>query len=200
MYRPEYGLISRIAGGVFQLRIKEAPDPDAQASFAELYDRHFNAVNRYLRYRMDNSWDADDLTAVVFLKALESFHQFRRESNFAIWLFRIAHNAYIDYLRGRRERVFSEDELARLEAPAGPEEALLHTEELRQLKDMLRRLPLEQRDVISLRYAGELKFGQIAPVLGKSEAAVRMIHHRALKTLRANYSGNGEEAGKIGRR
>ncbi|OAT85030.1 RNA polymerase subunit sigma-24 [Desulfotomaculum copahuensis] len=179
------------------MKTKEAPERDGEVSFGELYDRHFNAVNRYLRYRMDNSWDADDLTAAVFLKALENFHQFRRESNFAVWLFRIAHNAYIDYLRGRRERVFSEDELALLEAPSGPEEALLHTEEVRQLKDMLRRLPPEQRDVISLRYAGELKFGQIAPVLGKSEAAVRMIHHRALKTLRANYSGHGEEAGKI---
>ena len=165
----------------------------AGGSFEELYDRYFDAVNRYLRYRINSVWDADDLTAAVFLKALENFHKYRGDAPFAVWLFRIAHNAYVDYLRGRRERVFSDGEMALLEAtPAGPEEELLREEEARRLREMLCMLAPEQRDVISLRYAGELKFGQIALVLGKTEPAVRMIHHRALKALRAVYSKNGE--------
>jgi len=162
-------------------------------SFEELYDRHFDSVNRYLRYRINSVWDADDLTAAVFLKALENYHKYRGDAPIAVWLFRIAHNAYVDYLRGRRERVFSDGEMALLEAPpAGPEEELLRDEEARQLRDMLWLLAPEQRDVVSLRYAGELKFGQIALVLGKTESAVRMIHHRALKALRVFYLSNGE--------
>ncbi|HHW42850.1 sigma-70 family RNA polymerase sigma factor [Desulfofundulus thermobenzoicus] len=179
---------------------RDGNEPGARASFAELYDRHFDAVNRYLRYRMDNPWDADDLTAAVFLKALENFPKYRGEAPFAVWLFRIAHNAYVDYLRGRRERVFTEEEMSHLgAAPSGPEEEFLRSEEVRQLKDMLRRLPPEQRDVVSLRYAGELKFSQIALVLGKSTAAVRMIHHRALQALRNAYLKEGEEVEGIGR-
>jgi RNA polymerase sigma-70 factor (ECF subfamily) len=142
----------------------------AWASFGELCELHFDAVNRYHRYRSNSVWDADDLTAAVFLKALENFHKYWGDAPFAVWLFRIANNAYVDYLlRRRREMVFSEGETTLLETPpSGPEEELL-------------------RDVVSLRYAGELKFGQIALALGKTASSVRMIHHRALRALRAIY-------------
>lgn len=183
------------------MNVQNESEQDTRSSFAELYDRHFDAVNRYLRYRLDNPWDADDLTAAVFLRALENFSQYRGEAPFAVWLFRIAHNAYVDFLRGRRERVFAEEEMILLgTAPSGPEEELLRSEEARQLKDMLRRLPPEQRDVVSLRYAGELKFRQIALVLGKSAAAVRMIHRRALNALRNTYLKEGEGVEGIARR
>ena len=172
-------------------------EPEAAASypegtvgvlFEEIYDTHFEAVNRYLRYRVENSWDADDLTAVVFVKVLENLGRFRGEAPWAVWIFRIAHNTYVDYLRGRRERVFSPEELKQLGGGgAGPEEKILQSEETRRLRNMLQSLTPEQRDVVSLRYAGELKFGQIGEVLGRSEAAVRMTHHRALKNLRAGY-------------
>lgn len=186
-------------GSVF-VKVEIENKNGAGASFEALYDLHFDAVNRYLRYRINSSWDADDLTAVVFLKALENFHKYRGDASFAVWLFRIAHNAYVDYLRGRRERVFSEGDLTLLgAAPSGPEEELLRDEEVRQLRAMLWRLPPEQRDVVSLRYAGELKFSQIAPVLGKTESAVRMIHHRALKALRTVYLSNEEGGERIAR-
>jgi RNA polymerase sigma-70 factor (ECF subfamily) len=74
-----------------------------------------------------------------------------------------------------------------------PEEEYLHREELVQLKEYLTRLPLEQRDVLSLRYMGDLRFKQIAQVLGKKEAAVRMVHYRALRMLRTFITGDGGE-------
>jgi len=194
------GFHGEFPGECFAVKAEIENKHGAGASFAELYDRYFDAVNRYLRYRLNSSWDADDLTAAVFLKALENFHKYRGEAPFAVWLFRIAHNAYVDYLRGCRERVFSEDEMAHLGAAlSGPEEELLRNEEVRQLKDMLWRLSPEQRDVVSLRYAGELKFSQIALVLGKSESAVRMIHYRALRALRTDYSSNEERGERIAR-
>ena len=137
----------KIFWGVFFLKAETENKPGTGASFEELYDLHFDAVNRYLRYRINSSWDADDLTAAVFLKALE----------------------------------------------------LLRDEEVRQLREMLCLLPLEQRDVVSLRYAGELKFGQIALILAKSESAVRMIHHRALKALRTVLISNNEGGERVAR-
>ncbi|OPX90655.1 MAG: RNA polymerase sigma factor SigX [Pelotomaculum sp. PtaB.Bin013] len=169
-------------------------------SFEKLYDLHFDAVNRYLRYRISSSWDADDLTAAVFLKALENFHKYRGDAPFAVWLFRIAHNAYVDYLRGRRERLCAECEMVFSgSTQPSPEDELLQDEEVKLLRDMLGRLPPEQRDVVSLRYAGELRFGQIAQVLEKTETAVRMIHYRALKTLRNEYFGKREGSERIAR-
>ncbi len=153
-----------------------------------------------MRYRIYSPWDADDLTAAVFLKALENLHKYRGDAPFAAWLFRIAHNAYVDYLRGRRERVLTEGETEFLCAVSpGPEEDLLRSEEERQLRDMLKRLTPEQQDVISLRYAGELKFKQIAHVLGKSASAVRMIHYRALNVLRTVYLGSDNGGVRVAR-
>lgn len=170
------------------------------AAFEELYDQHFDAVNRYLRYRINSSWDADDLTTVVFLKALENFHKYRGDAPFAVWLFRIAHNSYVDYLRRRKETIISAEEVTYpVAAQSGPEEELLRDEEARLLREMLWRLPPEQRDVVSLRYAGELKFRQIALVLGKTESAVRMIHYRALKMLRTIYLTSEEGGERIAR-
>lgn len=168
-------------------------DLGRETQFAAVYDQHFDAVNRYLRYRVENPWDADDLTASVFIKVLENFHLFRGESPWAVWIFRIAHNTFIDYLRGSKVKAFSREELIQLGGgESGPEEQMLRSEETEILRGMLKRLAPEQKDVITLRYAGELKFGQIAKVLGKSEPAVRMIHHRALKTLRSGYQEANE--------
>jgi len=157
-------------------------------SFIELYDRYFDGVNRYLRYRVDDPWDADDLTATVFLKAWENFSKFRGEAPFAVWIFRIAHNAYVDYLRQKKQKPRQEELSPHISCEKmGPEELLLLSEEIQELRAMLQCLSPEQKDVISLRYAAELTFPEIAQILGKTTAAVKMIHYRALKILRERF-------------
>lgn len=168
-------------------------EEEKTVSFAELYDTYFDRVNRYLRYRVYNVWDADDLTATVFTRALEKYHLFRGEAPVAVWLFRITHNAYVDYLRRRRRDLYSGPGPLDSEADGPlPEEEFLKAEEIARLRKMLDLLAPDQKDVVSLRYAGELRFGQIARVLDKTEPAVRMIHHRALKALRAGLREEGE--------
>lgn len=166
-----------------QVVVEENKQP---VSFETLYDDYFDRVNRYLRYRVPSVWDADDLTATVFTKAYEKYCSFRGEAPVAVWLFRITHNVFIDYIR-RRDRCLpaGPETVESLADHSGPEDELLRVEELAGLRKMLDTLDQEQRDVISMRYMGELKFSQIAPVLNKTEAAVRMIHFRALKALRA---------------
>ncbi|MFZ5631937.1 MAG: RNA polymerase sigma factor [Bacillota bacterium] len=154
--------------------------------FEALYDDYFDRVNRYLRYRVPSMWDADDLTATVFTKAFEKYHLFRGEAPVAVWLFRITHNVFVDYIRRRDRYVPAGSEIAAGSTDQSqPEDELLRAEELAGLRKMLDMLDPGQRDVISMRYVGELKFGQIARVLNKTEAAVRMIHYRALKALRS---------------
>lgn len=142
-----------------------------------------------MRCRAPNVWDADDLTATVFTRALEKYHLFRGEAPVAVWLFRIAHNAFIDYIRTRNKYVLAVGETESLAAPdCQPEDQYLKLEELERLQHMLDMMAPDQRDVVLLRYIGELRFGQIARVLEKTETAVRMIHHRSLKILRAKLS------------
>jgi len=166
-------------------------DSDRAMPFEVLYDTYFDRVNRYLRYRVPNVWDADDLTATVFTRALEKYHLFRGEAPVAVWLFRIAHNAFIDYIRTRNKYVQAGGETEAVAASdSQPEEEFLRLEELQRLQHILDLMAPDQRDVVSLRYVGELRFGQIARVLEKTESAVRMIHHRSLKVLRKEL---GEE-------
>jgi len=163
---------------------------DRKMPFEVLYDTYFDRVNRYLRYRVSSVWDADDLTATVFTRALEKYHLFRGDAP-AVWLFRIAHNIFVDYIRTRNKYVMAGGEAESMAAPdCQPEEEFLRLEELERLQHMLELMSPVQRDVVSLRYVGELRFGQIARVLEKTESAVRMIHYRSLKILRAKL---GEE-------
>jgi RNA polymerase sigma-70 factor (ECF subfamily) len=170
--------------------------------FEQVYDHCFPRVNRYLRYRVGNTWEADDLTAAVFVRAFEKFHQCRNEGVYTAWVFRIAQRMLVDYLtRSRRPDLATELELTTLrDARMGPEEQLLLNEKVSDLRRLLAQLPADQRDVVALRYAGELKFAQIGAVLGKAEAAVRTIHHRAIKRLRAEYAEarhDGKEGGVL---
>ncbi|GAA4701859.1 RNA polymerase sigma factor [Brevibacillus fulvus] len=157
--------------------------------FSELYDEYFDRVNRYLRYRVHNPWDADDLTTTVFLKALEKFDQYSRTSPFASWIFRIAHNAFIDFLRKNRELPMDQGEmfLGETDDTWQPEQQALSNEEVELLKDRLELLTQDQKDVLTLRYFADLKINQVAEVLGKTESSVKMISYRALQRLQKMY-------------
>ncbi|MCL4439170.1 MAG: sigma-70 family RNA polymerase sigma factor [Firmicutes bacterium] len=120
---------------------------------------------------------------------------YRADGPFAAWIFRIAHNVYVDYIRGRREYA-TQDVMLELAAGSddSPEEAVLQGEEVKKLRQLLKDLAPDYRDVVALRYAGDLRFAQIAEILGKTESAVRMLHHRALKQLRRRYVREGGSA------
>lgn len=74
-----------------------------------------------------------------------------------------------------------------------PEEQMMLSEEVNQLQTLINELPPDYRDVMALRYVGDLKFKQIGEVLGKTEVAVRMVHHRALKMLRGKMNKSSLE-------
>ncbi|MDT3415665.1 RNA polymerase sigma-70 factor (ECF subfamily) [Brevibacillus aydinogluensis] len=194
-------------GGVEEITMAMAmkrstrPSSDSSAEyyesrdFTELYDEYFDRVNRYLRCRVQNPWDADDLTTTVFLKALEKFDQYSRTSPFASWIFRIAHNTYVDFMRKNREFPVDQDDLLGGEPDDTwqPERQALTNEEIRLLRDRLDKLTQDQRDVLTLRYFADLKISQVAEVLGKTESSVKMISYRALHQLQKMYErGEGE--------
>ena len=166
-------------------------------NFPELYDEYFDRVNRYLRCRVHSSWDADDLTTSVFLKALEKFDQYSRRSPFASWIFRIAHNTFIDFVRKVREYPTEAEELLFIEADDEyqPELRVLSKEEMTLLRTRLNMLSQDQRDVLTLRFFADLKISQVAEVLGKSESSVKMISHRGIKVLQSFYEEGDRHEG-----
>jgi RNA polymerase sigma-70 factor (ECF subfamily) len=168
-------------------------DPRA---FAPLYARYFDPVYRYCYRRLGQREAAADATAQVFAKALAALPRYRDDApSFRSWLFAIAHNVITDDLRARRP-VAPLDAAAHVAASGpSPEELVLSGETDCMVRELLTRLPPDQRQVLELRLAG-LTGPEIAAVLGRSLGAVKIAQVRAFARLRATFdpaNGAAEE-------
>jgi RNA polymerase sigma-70 factor (ECF subfamily) len=156
-----------------------------QDAFGELYDRHAVRVYRHLYYMVGNAAEAEDLTAQTFLKAWEAIERYQvRGAPFVSWLLRIAHNLGVSYLRARRESSQLHDGIVDDKPRIDPESTLQQAVEEELVREAILRLREEQRQVIILRFIEDLDYKEVAEIIGKSVAAIRVIQHRALNSLR----------------
>lgn len=140
-----------------------------------------------MRSRLRNSWDADDLTTTVFLKAYEKRHQCQSLARAGAWTFRIAHNTFIDFTRKKKEYLMDTDQENYIPAHHRqyiPEDEAMKREMLAELHTKMNELSNDQRNVLTLRFFAELKMADIADILGPSESAVKMISYRGLHQLK----------------
>lgn len=154
---------------------------DSQA-FLLLYERYADRVYQCCYARLGSREAAEDATSDVFTKALAALGRFQ-DVLFAAWLFRIAHNVVVDYYR-RRPTASLDTAWACPDPARGPEEAAVAAADGAALQAALARLPLDQRAVVELPYAG-WSTEEIAAQLGRSPAAVKQLRFRAMKRLRA---------------
>ena len=175
---------------VDERRLIEAAQRDP-ACFGELYEHCFQLVYAYVARRVRNRAEAEDLTAEVFHKALQSLPRFKwTGAPFAAWLFRIASNMLVDRAkRVAREGNFASDEDGP-RAPQPQQADLEQSERRTALFRMVDELTEDQRRVLMMRFAEERSIREIAGALGRSEGAVKQLQFRALQNLRANLTGN----------
>ena len=163
---------------------------ETSVDFGALYERHMPRIYRYLLTRTASREEAADLTQLVFVRALDSLAKYRPDrAPFVTWLFRIARNAATDAHR-RRKLTLSWDGLP--EAPTvveghDPEAATLRRERLNRLREHLDLIDAPKRELLALRFAGELSMREIASVVGKSEWAVKKQLARTIAKLKENY-------------
>lgn len=157
-------------------------------SFTALYDAYFSRVYNYVRYRCTDADTADDLTAIIFEKALLHFHRYQPDrAPFGAWLFSIARNIVNEHLRGIRNHKSSSIEVLVNQPTLDelPETNLISAETARELLMALNTLDERERDLISLKFAARLTNRRIAEISGLSETNVGVILYRSLKKLRA---------------
>jgi len=156
-----------------------------QDAFGELYDRHVVRVYRHIYYMVGNAAEAEDLTAQTFLRAWEAIDRYQvRGAPFVSWLLRIAHNLGVSYLRSKRESSQLHDGLVDDKPRRDPEWSYQQTAEEDMVREAILHLREEQRQVIILRFIEDLEYPEVAEIIGKSVAAIRVIQHRALNALR----------------
>ncbi|MDP9237975.1 MAG: sigma-70 family RNA polymerase sigma factor [Chloroflexota bacterium] len=160
-----------------------------QEAFGELYDRHVVRVYRHIFYMVGNATEAEDLTAHAFMRAWEAIPRYQvRGAPFVSWLLRIAHNLGVSHLRSKRESTELHDGIVDSKAYRDPEAAYERSAEEELVREAILKLRPEQRQVIVLRFIEDLEYSEVAEIMGKTVAAVRVIQHRALTALRKQMS------------
>ncbi|HLJ07003.1 MAG TPA: sigma-70 family RNA polymerase sigma factor [Acidimicrobiia bacterium] len=162
----------------------------SETAFREVYSRYIRPVNAYILRRVRNHHDAEDLTAQVFVQALDHLDPSKAgtDSEVASWLFTSARNATANHSRRRRYVVSVEELPEEADESEDPSQAVLDEEVLGQVLDAIAKLPEERRRALVLRFVEQLPHAEIAEVLGRTETSARVLLHRTLATLRKEVS------------
>lgn len=158
-----------------------------EEAFGQLYDKYMPAIYRFVFLKVGGQKaQAEDICHEVFLNAWQNIKNFRFQGYpFSSWLYRIAANAVIDYYRTRK---------INLNIDTVPEEAVVENASLSENFDKqldlqtvrlcLKKLEPSYQDVLIMKFVEELSNKEIAVALEKSEGAIRVIQHRAIKQLK----------------
>ena len=164
--------------------VHEAQAGDAWA-FGLIFDHYHLPIHRYIASRVQRPSDAEDLTQLVFVKALEALPRYEsRGIPFGGWLFRLARNTVIDHVRTRHDHVDLDAAAGYAGREARPDEVTVARQEMDEVAAALAVLTDEQRDAIALRFFAGLSAREAAAVMGKQEGTVRGLQFRALAALR----------------
>lgn len=161
-------------------------DPRA---FEPLYRKYVAQVYSFALYELRDHHRAEDLTETVFLRALAALARFDERgegdgSTFRVWLFRIARNALANERRRiRRRPEWPMDVALEVAAVDDPAARAAEREALASAWRAIDRLPEDRRRALVLRFVEEMTTGEIAAILERSEGAVRVLIHRALRSV-----------------
>lgn len=168
-------------------------DPEA---FGQLYERYVERIYNYIYFRVGNVEDAEDLTAKVFMKALNAIGGYRHMGlPFSAWLYRIAHNQVANFHRDHSR--ITEIPIDQLELPAlsqkmtMPEINALHDQEAACLLRLVQDLPDDKRELVLLKVVHDLSNQEIGAILNRSESAIKSLYHRTLLELRESMRLQG---------
>ncbi len=154
--------------------------------FAQIYDLYYKRVYKYICYRINNHYAAEDICSHVFEAVISKYHSFSSEkSKFEVWLFAIARNAVTDYFRSQKKRAFfSLDSILNMVvSKSSPEEIVIRDDNNRALFTALAKLSDKERHIIAMKYAAGLKNSEIADLLGVSDSNIGVVLYRSLKKL-----------------
>ncbi|RJQ39609.1 MAG: sigma-70 family RNA polymerase sigma factor [Dehalococcoidia bacterium] len=156
-----------------------------EARLAGLYEEYYDRIAHYVYVRIGNRAEAEDIAGEVFLKALKSLKSYRDKGiPMQGWLFRIAHNLVVDYLRRMTKRKTVPIDSLALPDADDPVDQAERNMEMARVTEAMKQLTEEQREVINLRFFGGLTSKEAGEVLRKSDGAVREMQRAAIEKLR----------------
>lgn len=182
-----------------------------ETAFEVLVTDNEKRIYNLCRRLTGNPEDAAELTQEAFLNAWRGLSRFQGESSFSTWLYRLASNACIDFLRKEKRRqnlsmtvsLDDEEEARQVELPDeryAPEQELERTEVRQAVAAGLERLTPEHRQVLVMREINGLSYAEIGAVLGLEEGTVKSRIARARNALRKVLTERGNFFGELSSR
>jgi RNA polymerase sigma-70 factor (ECF subfamily) len=176
----------------------EAPSASQtpRGRFEEIYDGHVVPIYRFIYARVGNRPDAEDLTAQVFMRAVEQLDTSREDGQITSWLYRVSQNAVADYWRAfyrmpvvGTEHVAAGWEPMEAREPMGAgangdssaPEAVADERARQRVESVLRRLPDNYRRVLELRFLQRLTVAETADRMGITRGNAKVLQYRALR-------------------
>lgn len=169
-------------------------------AFAEIVERHMSAVYKFAYRYVRDPAQAEDVTQEAFLRTWKNLKKFDDSRNFKTWLFAIAKNVALDFLKKKKPIAFSQisEEEERLDAMLAPyigtaelpDAAFERVSTRADLARAMGALPPAYRTVLAMRYNDNLKFREIAETLGEPIDTVKSKHRRGLVLLRKIIIGD----------
>lgn len=157
--------------------------------FDEIYRQYYKPVSKYINGFIKDRSLAEDLTQDTLIKVLRSLKEVDESRGLSPWIFRIARNTCVDYLRKRKPDCLLEENMGCSVPQYGcPENIILNNEVREKLKEALGMMGLEYRRVLLLRVFDDLSYSDIASRLKLKESAVKTMLHRGRRRLQKLYA------------
>lgn len=164
------------------------------AALGQIYDAYARRLYGYFFSRVENSADAEDLTAQTFMRVIEALPRYEHRGQFSAWIFQIGRSRALDYFRRSRVRDVSRARLrddAALNPGAGdPLEHVVQAQAVETLRGLVRGLDEGERELLRLRFVAGLSYVQIGALLERKEDAVRKAVNRLLERLHQQMEAN----------
>ncbi|MDA3779371.1 MAG: sigma-70 family RNA polymerase sigma factor [Bacteroidales bacterium] len=164
-----------------------------EKAYADLLGRYKNAIYYMLLKMVNNKNDADDLTIEAFGKAFKNLKQYTPNYAFSTWLFKIATNNCIDFIRKKKANLVSLDQTNEDQDSAGssfikadtldPEEDMIKTQRIAQMRDVVGKLKSRYKILVELRYFKEYSYLEISDELNLPIGTVKAQLFRARELL-----------------
>ncbi len=164
---------------------KEIERKKLEEMLVALYEESYDKVARYIFVRIGNQQESEDLASETFMRALKSLDSYQeRGLPMEAWIFKIAHNIVVDYLRKvSKKQMVNLDEVT-IASDSNPEEIAVSDDQIARVSKALGGLSPAQREVIALRFFSGLSSTECGKVMGKQPGAVREMQSAAIKSLR----------------
>ena len=177
----------------FDLIDKAVKEKDQQA-YASLMKRYKKAVYFMILKMIRDADDAEDLTMEAFAKAFRNLHKFKKDYTFSTWLFRIATNNTIDFIRKKKLKTMSLNNTLTDDGgnavnidveddDNNPQDEFIRTQRIEMVRIFVDKLPAKYRKLVKLRYFDELSYDEIAQELDKPLGTVKAQLHRSRELL-----------------